>query len=305
MLNHRLKRAAFTLIELLVVIAIIALLIGLLLPAVQKVREAAARVQAQNNLKQIALGSHTYHQANDQFPPWSYVDQQTIPARYISKNFFYSILPYIEQDAVARLGIVITPAQYQEQYFYTPLQSTPVKVFLNPCDPFAPANGLVVETYAANPDTTYAIAGFAVNSSALGVWSRNNGVVSSTSRKVTLSSGFPDGSSNTVLLAERYGKWQEEEYFENEDEEGNYSDGYMTVTRSNPWGASQFDMNAQIQVRPDLDQVIGWFVHSPRAAGPLVALADGSVRLVNSAITPVTWRRSLDPKDGQPMGSDW
>jgi prepilin-type N-terminal cleavage/methylation domain-containing protein/prepilin-type processing-associated H-X9-DG protein len=126
---------AFTLIELLVVIAIIAILIGLLLPAVQKVREAAARMSCTNNLKQIALAAHNYHDANGVLPvntqrygfgAWNWSAQQ----RQNSWSWLARLLPYIEQDNLYRLGNIPNNTFGQD----LAVLATPVKTFFCPSD---------------------------------------------------------------------------------------------------------------------------------------------------------------------------
>ncbi|QVL30553.1 DUF1559 domain-containing protein [Telmatocola sphagniphila] len=206
---RRVVRRAFTLIELLVVIAIIAVLIGLLLPAVQKVREAASRMKCQNNLKQVGLAMHNYESALGGLPPRG---QSWVP--YSGWGVF--ILPYIEQEPLAKLYNF-------SANFWDPSNasavSQPVKIYQCPSTPAnrtvsiitdddAPIVGIntgisaaVGDYFAPNcvdaywwPAARYAAALDESNCPALGLGTR---------RRFT---DITDGTSSTLLVAEMAGR---------------------------------------------------------------------------------------------------
>jgi prepilin-type N-terminal cleavage/methylation domain-containing protein/prepilin-type processing-associated H-X9-DG protein len=209
-LTPRRRPAGFTLIELLVVIAIIAILIGLLVPAVQKVREAAARIQCQNNLKQIGLACHNYHDANKAFPPSRTTGTvATAPWFPYQHSWSASILPYIEQTNVFKLYNY--KANWNDPTNYAAIQ---VQVAIFNC-PSSPPGQHTDPTIAAKPacgdySVINAIKNF-VGINCFGL-TKISGVddprlVGALERDVkTPVLAIRDGTSNTILIAEDAGR---------------------------------------------------------------------------------------------------
>jgi len=205
MMFRQTRRSGFTLIELLVVIAIIAILIGLLLPAVQKVREAAARMKCANNLKQIGIACHSYHDARGFLPRSAMEFVNNDNGTNYFGSWLYILLPYIEQQ---QNFSPLTSAGYPNLRGMDTTNSwkTAMKVYTCPSD--ARSASFIAPTSATGSPNTYGLTSYVgVEGTDTAFYGTRNGLIlSSDPGGATLScrlTDIIDGTSNTLMVGER------------------------------------------------------------------------------------------------------
>jgi len=300
------RGGAFTLIELLVVIAIIAILIGLLLPAVQKVREAAARTTCTNNLTQLGKAVHNYESATQSIPPgWA----SSAGTKYGSLHFW--LLPNMEQNAIFTAAGNNSWNQ----------NNTPVKSFVCPSDP-------TVWTNYPTGGTNYT----------WNVWvfQQSKGWGSDGPTNVSIMNSMPDGTSNTVIFAERYKLCQ--------PSSGGHTDPVWAAhpwsTPNGPWAVAAFGYTSwsnnpgiggipsgngnlngyypdywthgqgpggslAFQTSPTAANC-NWYATQGAHSGTMQCLlGDGSVRGVSASVAINTFVYACVPNDGNPLASNW
>jgi prepilin-type N-terminal cleavage/methylation domain-containing protein len=277
------SRLGFTLIELLVVIAIIAILIGLLLPAVQKVREAAARTQSINNLKQIGLAFHNYHDTYKYLPHNGLYNWWGSPTNANSGSWCYNILPFIEQAPLFR-SAGANP-NFPGTAPATAIRTTPVPVYIDPCRGRV---GFTTSAAAGSPQNWGSTTDYAIN-----CWinAPSNGATSTNVNNKARLQTIKDGTSNTILVGEEWlptiddqslieagGSWNETWW------EGGYGGSGRNGTACH-----------QDTVSTSTNSDGNW--GGPQAGSSPYLFADGSVHFITYGTNLYTF---IHPDDGRP-----
>jgi prepilin-type N-terminal cleavage/methylation domain-containing protein/prepilin-type processing-associated H-X9-DG protein len=330
--TRRASRAGFTLIELLVVIAIIAVLIGLLLPAVQAVRDTADRVRCQSNLHQLVTAVHNFHDQNGTmpcyfgvYPPMDgsiYPDWPVANKRKVYGSWFAHLLPYVEQDNLYRfIQNEIIASGWNHDYYDVSTPGTPTGVVT------VPYNGHTF-TYVTTTPATYS--GYHAH----GIW-----IDGAHQAKYKILQCPADPTADPVGLV--YNWWGSTNYLANYNSWGSadntlwtspvsfaaitdglsntilFGEGYINCDQIGrialySWWYHNFGLDwyqrantLMFQPRPLPKDCDNWRAQSLHRGGMNVALVDGSVRNVSAGISQRTWTNAMLPRDGQILGSDW
>jgi prepilin-type N-terminal cleavage/methylation domain-containing protein len=313
-----LKRRGFTLIELLVVIAIIAILIALLVPAVQKVREAAARTQTNNNLKQCGLAVHNYHDTYRRMPD-AFALGGIYSATGAEKSMWFHLLPYVEADNIYKSSTAAIQ------------QNSVVPSYNAPSDPYNSDNSGIVN--------------FGANIRVFGYDTLTPTVANSTATllgttaigtAVALTPGTPaaimksnltlprivDGTTNVIMIVTKYSDCNGKTTRYAASPTGTGVTAVTTPPSAGGFFGAGSHKNAatrapdplaiyQITPRNDADTTAGCFNgpgvfgHAFGAGGLSTALCDASVKNISPTMLPATFQRAICPGDQLPLGADW